>query len=140
MLLSVKERNNYKYWKEIYYHGNIKETMVDKENVKLLDDFFFINEVNQEKIQETIVSLCKGRLKKFGDYDFFSNIQIITPTKKGKLGTKELNILLQNEINPLDIDKEERTYGEIKYREQDRVMQVKNNYNINDENKNNNMV
>lgn len=115
---------------ENFISGNIKETMVDEENVELLDDFFFINEVNQEKIQETIVSLCKGRLKKFGDYDFFSNIQIITPTKKGKLGTKELNILLQNEINPLDIDKEERTYGEIKYREQDRVMQVKNNYNI----------
>ena len=74
--------------------------------------------------------MCKGRLQKFGNYDFFSNIQVITPTKKGKLGTKELNTLLQSEINPIEAEKEERIYGDIKYREQDRVMQVKNNYNI----------
>lgn len=60
----------------------------------------------------------------------FNNIQIITPTKKGKLGTKELNNLLQEELNPPEIDKNEKEYGEIKYREQDRVMQIKNNYNI----------
>ncbi|MGN1326724.1 MAG: ATP-dependent RecD-like DNA helicase, partial [Clostridia bacterium] len=115
---------------ENFIAGNIKETKIDEENIELLDDFFFINEANQEKIQQTIVSLCKGRLQKFGDYDFFNNIQIITPTKKGKLGTKELNILLQSELNPPEEDKEEKEFGEIAYREQDRVMQTKNNYNI----------
>ena len=115
---------------ENFISGNVKETTVDEENVELLDDFFLINEPNQEKAQSTIVSLCKGRLQKFGNYDFFSNIQVITPTKKGKLGTKELNTLLQSEINPMEADKEERTFGDVKYREQDRVMQVKNNYNI----------
>ena len=115
---------------EGFISGNVKETTVDEENVELLDDFFLINEPNQEKAQSTIVSLCKGRLQKFGNYDFFSNIQVITPTKKGKLGTKELNTLLQSEINPMEADKEERTFGDVKYREQDRVMQVKNNYNI----------
>ena len=69
-------------------------------------------------------------MKLYGDYDFFNNIQIITPTKKGKLGTKELNVLLQNELNPVEEEKKERDFGDIKFREQDRVMQTKNNYNI----------
>ena len=114
---------------EGFIGGNIKETVIEEEKIELLDDFFYINEINQEKIQETIVSLCKGRLKAYGDYDFLNNIQIITPTKKGKLGTKELNRLLQEKINPLDDCKEEKEFGEIKFREQDRVMQTKNNYN-----------
>ena len=50
------------------------------ENAK--EDFFFIKENNQEKILEQVLSLCNGRLKKFGDYDFFENIQVLTPTKK----------------------------------------------------------
>lgn len=115
---------------ENFIGGKIKKTQIDEEQIDLLDDFFYINETNQEKIQQTIISLCKGRLKLYGDYDFFNNIQIITPTKKGKLGTKELNVLLQNELNPVEEDKKERDFGEIKFREQDRVMQTKNNYNI----------
>lgn len=115
---------------ESFIEGKVKETKIDEENIELLDDFFYINEANQEKIQQTIISLCKGRLKLYGDYDFFNNIQIITPTKKGKLGTKELNKVLQNELNPSEEDKDEREFGEIKFREQDRVMQTKNNYNI----------
>ena len=115
---------------ENFISASMKQTKIDENNIDLLDDFFYINESNQEKIQETIVSLCKGRLQKYGNYDFFSNIQIITPTKKGKLGTKELNILLQRELNPEEGDKRERIFGDIKYREKDRVMQTKNNYNI----------
>ena len=115
---------------ESFIGGKVKETKIDEENIELLDDFFYINEANQEKIQQTIISLCKGRLKLYGDYDFFNNIQIITPTKKGKLGTKELNKVLQNELNPSEEDKDEREFGEIKFREQDRVMQTKNNYNL----------
>lgn len=115
---------------ESFIGGKVKETKIDEENIELLDDFFYINEANQEKIQQTIISLCKGRLKLYGDYDSFNNIQIITPTKKGKLGTKELNKVLQNELNPSEEDKDEREFGEIKFREQDRVMQTKNNYNI----------
>ena len=47
-----------------------------------------------------VVSLCKGRLKNYGDYNFFENIQVLTPTKKGILGTKELNKVLQEKLNP----------------------------------------
>ena len=115
---------------ENFIGGKVKKTQIDEEQIDLLDDFFYINETNQEKIQQTIISLCKGRLKLYGDYDFFNNIQIITPTKKGKLGTKELNVLLQNELNPVEEEKKERDFGDIKFREQDRVMQTKNNYNI----------
>ena len=79
---------------------------------------------------DQIISLCKGRLKNFGDYDFFENIQILSPTKKGLLGTKELNKRLQEELNPSSDEKNEKKVGEVIFREGDRVMQVKNNYDI----------
>ena len=94
------------------------------------EDFFFINEVNQEKILEQVISLCNGRLKKFGDYDFFENIQVLTPTKKGLLGTKELNKSLQAILNPEDKSKKEKNAQGVTYRVGDRIMQVKNNYDI----------
>lgn len=96
----------------------------------LKEDFFFINESSQEKILGQLISLCKERLKKYGNYDFFNNIQVLTPTKKGMLGTKELNKILQNELNPESKNKKEKKSGEIIFREGDRVMQTKNNYDI----------
>jgi exodeoxyribonuclease V alpha subunit len=81
---------------------NNGETFLSKEeeteNSK--EDFFFIRQNAQEKMLEEVISLSNGRLKKFGDYDFFQNIQILTPTKKGLLGTKELNKVLQEILNP----------------------------------------
>lgn len=71
-----------------------------------------------------------GRLKKYGNYDFFNNIQVLTPTKKGLLGTKELNKNLQFALNPKLPSKQEKTYGEVIFREGDRVMQIKNNYDM----------
>lgn len=97
---------------------------------KLNEDFFYINEQNQDKILYQILSLCNGRLKNYGDYDFFKNIQVITPTKKGMLGTKELNKILQQTLNPKREEViEKQNMGAI-YRVGDRVMQVKNNYDI----------
>lgn len=98
------------------------------ENAK--EDFFFIKENNQEKILEQVLSLCNGRLKKFGDYDFFENIQVLTPTKKGMLGTKELNKSLQQELNPpREGEPEKASMGAI-FRIGDRIMQTKNNYDM----------
>ena len=97
---------------------------------ELLKDFFFIAENNQEKVVETILSLSSGRLKNYGNYDFSKNIQIITPTKKGMLGTKELNKKLQKTINPPSEEKGERKYLDVIFREGDRIMQIKNNYDI----------
>ncbi len=94
------------------------------------EDFFYVNEANQDKMLYQVTSLCKDRLKNYGDYEFFKNIQVLTPTKKGKLGTKELNISLQNVLNPADSGILEKQYGSSVFREGDRVMQVKNNYDI----------
>lgn len=110
---------------------NNGEMFVDKkEREESNNDFFYINEQNVEKIVSQIVSLSTGRLSKYGDYDFSKDIQVLTPTKKGALGTKELNRVLQENINPEKEGKKERKYGDITFREGDRVMQVKNNYDI----------
>ena len=94
------------------------------------DDFFFIKEIHQEKMLAEVISLCTGRLQNYGDYDFFQNIQVLSPTKKGMLGTKELNKALQEKLNPnLGNLPEKASMGAI-YRVGDRVMQIKNNYDI----------
>ena len=111
---------------------NNGESFVKKEDVEdeLKEDFFFIKETNQEKILEQVISLCSGRLKKMGDYEFFKNIQVITPTKKGLLGTKELNRALQEKLNPASEKKAEKNVLGTIFRVGDKVMQVKNNYDI----------
>lgn len=99
-------------------------------------DFFFIKENNQEKVLEQVLSLCNGRLKKFGDYDFFESIQVLSPTKKGLLGTKEMNKALQEELNPhREGEAEKNSMGAI-FRIGDRIMQIKNNYDMYWEKKN----
>lgn len=110
---------------------------IPKEELKeKLQDFYFLNEPTQNKMIEDVISLCTGRLKKFGNYDFFRDIQVLTPTKKGKLGTKELNIELQNALNPslngkINIKEiPQKKHGDRVFLEGDRVMQVKNNYDI----------
>ena len=99
-------------------------------------DFFFVKENNQEKILKEVLSLCNGRLKKFGDYNFFESIQVLTPTKKGLLGTKEMNKALQEELNPhREGEAEKNSMGAI-FRIGDRVMQIKNNYDMHWEKRN----
>ena len=94
------------------------------------EDFFFIKQNSTEKMMQEVISLSTGRLEKFGNYDFFKNIQVLTPTKKGPLGTKELNKALQAVLNPNTEELPEKIYGGVTYRVGDRVMQVKNNYDI----------
>ena len=100
------------------------------ENEELIDDFFFINETNKLKVLENVISLCTGRLERYGNYTFAQNIQVISPTKKGELGTRELNKSLQQAINPESEEKNERKYIDSVFREGDRIMQIKNNYDI----------
>ena len=116
---------------------NSGETFMQKEEGKdLLEDFFYLNESNIDKIFYHVVTLCKDRLKKYGDYEFFQNIQVISPTKKGSLGTKELNKALQEALNPKSNEKKEKSYGGVIFRQGDKVMQIKNNYDIYWERKN----
>lgn len=93
-------------------------------------DFFFIKQNSTEKMLQEVISLSTGRLEKFGNYDFFKNIQVLTPTKKGPLGTRELNKALQAVLNPNVDELPERKMGDVVYRVGDRVMQIKNNYDI----------
>ena len=94
------------------------------------DDFFFIKGIYQEKMLDEVISLCTGRLQNYGDYDFFQNIQVLSPTKKGILGTKELNRALQEKLNPNIKDLPEKVSMGAIFRPGDRVMQIKNNYDI----------
>ena len=77
-----------------------------------------------------VISLCTGRLEKYGNYNFFENIQVLSPTKKGLLGTRELNKVLQEKLNPNINNLSERTSMGAVFRQGDRIMQIKNNYDI----------
>lgn len=114
------------------HRANSGMTFIKQEEAEeeLNKDFFYIKENNQEKILNQIISLCSGRLQSYGNYDFFKSIQIITPTKKGMLGTKELNKVLQEYLNPLPEHGIERQNLGASFRAGDRVMQIKNNYDI----------
>ena len=77
-----------------------------------------------------VISLCTGRLEKYGNYNFFESIQVLCPTKKGLLGTRELNKVLQEKLNPNINNLPERTSMGAVFRQGDRIMQIKNNYDI----------
>lgn len=97
---------------------------------EMKQDFFFIKGIYQEKMLAEVISLCTGRLQNYGNYDFFQSIQVLSPTKKGMLGTKELNKALQQQLNPnYDNLPEKASMGAV-FRAGDRVMQIKNNYDI----------
>lgn len=95
------------------------------------NDFFFIQKLNTEDIAFTIADLCTRRLKNTYSYSCLDDIQILSPTKKGMLGTYELNNRIQSIINPKDSSKREVSVNYYTLREGDKVMQNKNNYNIN---------
>lgn len=97
---------------------------------EMKEDFFFIREIYQEKMLEQVISLCTGRLQNYGNYDFFQNMQVLTPTKKGLLGTKELNKALQEKLNPNVNNLPEKASMGATFRAGDRVMQIKNNYDM----------
>ena len=92
-------------------------------------DFFFLERLREKEIQETIRDLLTTRLPAYyTDCDPQADIQVLTPTKKGLLGSVELNRLLQSVLNPPAPGKSEKQYGDRIYREGDKVMQNKNDY------------
>ncbi|HCX63741.1 MAG TPA: ATP-dependent RecD-like DNA helicase, partial [Eubacteriaceae bacterium] len=91
-------------------------------------DFFMLHAATQEKIRTKIIETCATRLTNYKDYDPFTDIQVITPVKKGPVGVKELNTALQGELNPPSQEKTERKFLNGLFREGDKVMQIKNNY------------
>lgn len=93
-------------------------------------DFFFISRNNAHQIIEEMITLVKTRLPKFANCSSTEGIQILTPMRKGLLGVEHLNIELQKAINPPSKDKREKEYRKVVYREGDKVMQIRNNYNV----------
>ena len=93
-------------------------------------DFFFLRRDSDAETVKTIVDLCKNRLPKRYGTTVFDGIQVISPSRKGEAGTELLNIRLQSEINPPSPKKREKRMIATVFREGDKVMQIKNNYDI----------
>lgn len=91
-------------------------------------DFFFIEEEDLLKVVETIKDLCSKRLPAHYKIDPVSDIQILCPMQRGEAGTYNLNIVLQEKLNPSPISIK---YGGTVYKVNDKVMQIKNNYDKN---------
>lgn len=93
-------------------------------------DFFFLQRGSIFQSASTVVDLYVNRLPKAYGYNPIEDIQIITPSKKGELGTVSLNAALQGILNPTAKNKEEFAGAGKIFREGDKVMQIKNNYDI----------
>ena len=92
-------------------------------------DFFFMRRQSEDAVSSLIRDLCTTRLPKNMGIPS-DQIQVLSPTRKGGVGTVALNQMLQTALNPASPEKKERQYGEFIFREGDRVMQIRNNYDI----------
>lgn len=93
-------------------------------------DFFFMRCADAKDVIKTVVDLCKTRLPRTYDYYPMWDIQVLSPSKKMRTGTGILNQYLREAINPPSPSKKEKKYRDIVFREGDKVMQIRNNYDI----------
>lgn len=109
--------------KSSFAGGNTASNSNGKNNE--LSDFFFLENDEPKKIAETIKYLCKHEIpKKFG-FDPIKDVQVLTPMHKGDVGATALNYELQNELNP---QQNSDGNSSLRFCENDKVMQIKNNY------------
>lgn len=92
-------------------------------------DFFFMKREGGALIS-TLAEVTAKRLPATYGVSAFDKIQVITPTRKGAAGTEALNLLLQAELNPPAKDKAEKKFRDVVFREGDKVMQIRNNYDL----------
>ena len=92
-------------------------------------DFFFLKRYEADIIINVVLQLVKQKLPKFVDATPY-DIQVLTPMRKGLLGVERLNGILQRYLNPPDKSKREKEHGDMMFREGDKVMQTKNNYQL----------
>ncbi|RHF95805.1 ATP-dependent RecD-like DNA helicase [Roseburia sp. AM23-20] len=104
-------------------HG--EEVVLDNKSM----DFFFLKRYDADVIINVVLQLIKQKLPKFVDATPY-DIQVLTPMRKGLLGVERLNGILQRYMNPPANDKVEKEYGSTVFREGDKVMQTKNNYQL----------
>jgi exodeoxyribonuclease V alpha subunit len=91
-------------------------------------DFFFLPYRETAQISSVIVDLCRRRLPESYGFSPFTDIQVLCPGRKGELGVRELNKVLQSAVNPPQKEKKEVSLNGVLFREGDKVMQVKNDY------------
>ena len=92
-------------------------------------DFFFLQRASDEAVCQTVTELCARRLPQNMGISP-EDIQVLSPTRKGETGTRALNCLLQQALNPPAPGKNEKKHGETVFRVGDRVMQIRNNYDL----------
>jgi exodeoxyribonuclease V alpha subunit len=92
-------------------------------------DFFFLKRQDANTIISVVLTLIQKKLPKYVDADTF-DIQVLTPMRKGLLGVERLNSILQHYLNPPDAKKAEKEHGSRVFRVGDKVMQIKNNYQL----------
>lgn len=92
-------------------------------------DFFFLKRYDADKIINVVLQLVVQKMPKYVDAQMY-DIQVLTPMRRGLLGVDRLNTVLQQYLNPPSPKKMEKEHGSILFREGDKVMQVKNNYQI----------
>lgn len=109
-------------------HKIVRGEMPDLKNDN--KDFFHMERQSTFLASQTVAELCAERLKKAYGWDPLSDIQVICPSKKGETGTVNLNKILQSVLNPKNDNKHEVIVAGQLFREGDKVMQTKNNYNI----------
>lgn len=92
-------------------------------------DFFFLKRQDANTIISVVLTLIQKKLPNYVEADMF-DIQVLTPMRKGLLGVERLNGILQQYLNPPDSKKVEKEYGDKIFRVGDKVMQIKNNYQL----------
>jgi exodeoxyribonuclease V alpha subunit len=93
-------------------------------------DFFYLRRAVDREIAATVTDLCKNRLPRAYGEMAKNGIQVICASRKGEAGTENLNVLLQQSLNPRMTGKREHVFRDRVFREGDRVMQTRNNYDI----------
>lgn len=90
-------------------------------------DFLFVRRDSADAIIAAMCTLIKSKLPGYVNADI-NDIQILTPSRKSAVGVERLNRIMQDFLNPADVTKMEKTFGDVTFREGDKVMQIKNNY------------
>ena len=92
-------------------------------------DFFFLKRQDADIIIRVVIALIQEKLPRYVEAKPF-DIQVLTPMRKGLLGVERLNQILQRYLNPPEPSKKEKEYGQGLFREGDKVMQIRNNYQL----------
>lgn len=111
-------------------HRVVKGEMPEFDNSRSDNDFFLLNEDSRYNAPKKIVSLVTSRIPSGYGFDPVKEVQVLCPSRKGDTGTENLNALLQEKLNPYSPNKKQIKYKGHILREGDKVMQIKNNYDV----------